>query len=179
MYYKKLVGKRVYLSPADIDNEVKFMTKWLNEDEDLIYQNGFYRSLLGEGKVKEMLEKWNEGPYMFSIINENDEFMGHVSLFNTNGRSLTLGIYLADEFRSKGYGSEAMRLVCDYVFDELGYENIHLEVFSYNTGAIKFYKRAGFKICGVWHNERYAHGRLHDVIMMEYLKQDHLALKEL
>ena len=34
MYYKKIKGKRVYLSPADIDNEAVILTKWFNEDED-------------------------------------------------------------------------------------------------------------------------------------------------
>ena len=55
MYYKKIVGERLYLSPVDIDNEVKTMTRWMNEDQDIAYFNGFYGSLLGEDKVRERL----------------------------------------------------------------------------------------------------------------------------
>ena len=54
----------------------------MNEDEELAIYNGFYGSLVGEEKVKEMLLKWNEGPFLFSIINlETNEFMGQVSFF--------------------------------------------------------------------------------------------------
>lgn len=173
MYYKRLLGNNVYLSPADIENELSSMTKWLNEDEDLIYQNGFYRSLFSEDKTRELLAKWHEGPYMFSIIRRQDDvFMGHISLFNINTYSVTLGIYMASEYRANGYGTEAMRLVMDYIFDELDIDNIHLEVFSYNTKGINFYKKLGFRLCGIWHDERYCRGQYHDVIMMEYQRKD-------
>ena len=172
MYYRRLKGENLYLSPADIANEYHTMTKWLNEDRDLIYQNDFYRRLLGEDKTKEMLEKWNAGPYMFSIVrDEDDVFMGHVSLFNIAQHSVTLGIYLGPEYRAKGYGKEAMELIKKYIFDDLGYCSIHIEVLSYNTRAIKFYENLGFVICGTWHQERYAGGKYHDIILMEYLKQ--------
>ena len=167
MYYKKLKGEKVYLSPVDITNETPLMTKWLNEDEDLVYQNGFYRSVFNEDKTKALLEKWNEGPYMFSIVTNDDEFIGHISLFNMTTYSVTLGIYIASEYRHHGYGTEAMKLIKDYIFNELGYKNIHLEVFSYNKRAIKFYLALGYEICGIWHDERYAHGEYHDIILME------------
>ena len=73
MYYKKIKGKRVYLSPSDIDNEAVILTKWFNEDEDIASNNGFERGLLGIEKVREKLEKWNEGPYLFSIINNDND----------------------------------------------------------------------------------------------------------
>ena len=172
MYYRRLVGEKLYLSPADISNEYKTMTRWLNEDHDLIYQNDFYRRLLGEDKTKEMLENWSTGPYMFSVVrDEDDAFMGHVSLFNINQHSVTLGIYLGPEYRAKGYGKEAINLIKNYIFDDLGYRSIHIEVLSYNKRAIKFYKSLGFVICGIWHQERYAGGKYYDIILMEYLKE--------
>ena len=60
MYYKKIVGNNISLSPSDIEHEIPIMTKWLNEDEDIPNNNHFYVSLLGVNKVKELLEKWNE-----------------------------------------------------------------------------------------------------------------------
>ena len=35
MYYKKIIGDHLYLSPMDIDHEADIMTKWLNEDQDI------------------------------------------------------------------------------------------------------------------------------------------------
>ena len=174
MYYKKLVGNNVYLSPIDIDNEVKKLTKWMNEDPEIAIFNGFYGSLLGEEKVKEMLMKWNEGPFTFSIINkENDEFMGQISFFGIDSQEqyATLGIFLGKEYRNKGYGKEAMKIAIDYLFKTQRYNAIHLEVFSYNTKAYEIYKSVGFKECGRWHKVRYHDGISQDIILMELLKE--------
>ena len=175
MYYKKLVGNKVYLSPMDIDYEVPMMTKFMNEDMDIAYFNGFYDSLLGEDKVRELLMKWNEGPFAFSIIEKDtNAFMGHVSMFNADSHQqyITLGIYIAEQYRGRGYGKEAMQLAIDYAFNTQRYHTIHLEVFAYNTKALEIYKKLGFKECGRWHKARYHMGESHDIIMMELFRED-------
>lgn len=175
MYYKKLVGEKVYLSPMDIPNEIKIMTKWVNEDCDIAYYNGFYGSLLGEEKVGEMLNKWNEGPFSFSIVSlDNDEFLGHISLFGMDSHEqyATMGIYVGKEFRRCGYGKEAIQLLIDYAFQTQRFNAIHLEVFSYNKNAYEVYKKLGFKECGRWHQVRYHDGISQDVILMELLREE-------
>ena len=175
MYYKKLIGEHLYLSPIDIENEVKPMTEWLNEDKDIAYFNSFYGSLLGEEKVREMMNKWNEGPFIFSIVSKDENlFMGHVSLFGIDSHEqfATMGIYLGKEYRHHGYGQEAIHLLLKYVFDFQRFNAIHLEVFSFNENAIKAYQKLGFKECGRWHKVKYHQGENHDVVMMELLKED-------
>lgn len=171
MYYKKIKGKKVYLSPADIDNEAVILTKWFNEDEDIASNNGFERGLLGIEKVREKLEKWNEGPYLFSIINnDNDEFMGHVTLFNVSQYQATMGIYIGDKYRHHGYGREAIEMLMNYAFNTINLKAIHLEVFGYNEHAKAVYESLGFKECGRWHDVLYHDGRFHDIILMEYVR---------
>lgn len=175
MYYKKLVGEHLYLSPIDLENEVMPMTKWLNEDEDIAYNNGFYGSLLGEGKIQDLMSKWNEGPFIFSIVNLKDNaFMGHISLFNfgPHEMSATMGIYIGKEFRRHGYGQEAIRLFIDYIFNTQRLNAIHLEVFGFNMHAFKTYEKLGFKECGRWHKALYHQGKAHDIILMELLRED-------
>ena len=83
MYYKKIVGERIYLSPADLENETDILTAWANEDQVLAYRNGFYDSLLGKEKARDMITRWNEGPFLFSIVSLTDNnFMGHITLFD-------------------------------------------------------------------------------------------------
>lgn len=176
MYYKKLVGNNVYLSPIDIENETPIMTKWLNEDQDIAYFNGFYGSLLGEEKISEKMNKWNEGPFMFSIVSlKDDSFMGHISLFNIDTHALhaTMGIYLGSEYRKKGLGKEAMQLLIDYAFNTQRYNAIHIEVFGFNENAYHVYQKFGFKECGRWHNSLYHQGKYHDIILMELLKENY------
>ena len=111
MYYKKIIGTNLYLSPIDINNELDIMTKWVNEDHDIAYFNGFYGNLLGKDKVLEMMNKWNEGPFTFSIVSLKDNsFMGHVSLFgmDSHNQFATMGIYIGEEYRGNRYGKEAI-----------------------------------------------------------------------
>ena len=83
MYYQKIVGSHLYLSPADLESETVILTKWFNEDREISYGNSFYHRLLGKEKVSDLLEKWNEGPFLFSIVHkENHAFMGHITLFD-------------------------------------------------------------------------------------------------
>lgn len=175
MYYKKLAGSHLYLSPMDIDHETDIMTKWLNEDQDIAYFNGFYGSLLGREKTQEMMNKWNEGPFSFSIVSlENNAFMGHISLFgmDSHDQYATMGIYLGKDYRHQGYGKEAIQLLIDFAFNTQRFNAIHLEVFSYNHHAIETYKKMGFVECGRWHKARYHLGQYHDIILMERLKDN-------
>ena len=174
MYYKKLVGEKVYLSPIDIENETKILTKWMNEDQELAIYNGFYGSLVGEEKVREMLMKWNEGPFTFSIVNyQTNEFMGQISFFGIDSHEqyATMVIFLGQEYRKRGYGKEAIQLAIDYLFKTQRYNAIHLEVFSYNQNAFEMYKKFGFKECGRWHQVRYHDGVSQDIILMELLRE--------
>lgn len=175
MYYKKLVGEKVYLSPMDINNEVDILTKWFNEDEDIAYYNGFFGSLIGKDKMIDLLNKWNDGPFAFSIVSkEDDEFVGHVSFFNIDSHNIkaTMGIYIGEKYRKHGFGKEAIKLAIDYLFNTQRFKAIHLEVFSYNENAINVYKSIGFVECGRWHNARYHLNEYHDIVLMELLKSE-------
>lgn len=175
MYYQKLKGTRLYLSPMDIAQEMTLLTQWLNEDETIAYNNSFYHRLLGMEKVEELLTKWNEGPFSFSVVQrENDVFMGHISLFDiaAHEQFATMGIYLGKQYRGKGYGQEAIALLADYAFHSQRFQALHLEVFAFNTHAIQTYRQLGFQECGRWHNCYYHMGQFHDIILMERLRND-------
>lgn len=48
----------------------------------------------------------------------------------------------------RGYGTEATRLVMDEAFENLGLDEVRLEVFSHNARAIAAYERVGFEVTG-------------------------------
>lgn len=175
MYYKKIKGNLVYLSPMDLKNEAKIITQWINEDEDIAYFSGFFNSLLGEEKTEKMIEKWNEDPFSFSIVDMKDhEYVGNISLFGFDSQKMvaTLGIFIGKPYRGRGIGQEAIKLIIDYAFNSLNMRAIHLEVFAYNEKAYSVYKKLGFVECGRWHESRYHQGKYHDVILMELLREE-------
>ena len=73
---------------------------------------------------------------------------------------------------SRGYATEATRLVLRHVFDTLNLNRIQLNVFSYITRAIDVYLRVGFKLDGVLRRALYHAGEFHDEIVMSVLRNE-------
>lgn len=140
-YFKKLVGDRIYLSPRNSEDVEKF-TEWLNDFEttDYLGRSGILTTLDGENKY---LEQNSSPEASFVIITiEDDKMIGTVSLENINhiSRCATLGIFIGDkEFRSKGYGTEAIRLILEYGFKYLNLHSIKLDMLEneFEGGFIK------------------------------------------
>ena len=176
MYYKKLEGNKVYLSPMTID-DVDDYTKWMNDRKvtDNIHSTSKMITTISEKEWVEDVMK--RGGHTFAIVSkDNDKLIGNCGIMNTNyidGRA-TLGIFIGEEeYRGKGLGAEIMNLLLDYGFNQLRLHNINLEVFDFNERAIACYKKVGFKEYGRRHECYYLDGKWHDEIEMEILEDDY------
>ena len=131
-YFKKLVGDRIYLSPRNSEDVEKF-TEWLNDFEttDYLGRSGILTTLDGEKKYLEQNSS-QEASFVIVTIKDN-KMIGTVSLENINhiNRCATLGIFIGNkEFRSKGYGTEAIKLISEYGFKYLNLHSIKLDLLS-------------------------------------------------
>ena len=76
-----------------------------------------------------------------------DKLIGVVALGDVQWvhRTAMLGIAIGERaYRGRGYGSEAIRLLLRYGFEELNLYRIWLTTISFNLPAIRCYERAGF-----------------------------------
>ena len=171
-YFKKIAGERLYLSPMNVE-DVETYVKWLN-DRKVTDNLGMTRSICTLPGEKEYIESKKSTDYDFSIVLNDDTLIGNISLMDVNlvSRKATLGIFIGDEEnRSKGYGTEAMKLLVDYGFNILGLHNIDLNVFAFNERAIKAYEKVGFKEYGRRHESYFLDGKFHDEISMEIINE--------
>lgn len=155
-YFKKLLGDRIYLSPRRIEDAEKF-AEWMNDFQvtDYTGRSGQIMSLEGERKY---LEENSNPEATFSIITlEEDKLIGTVGLERIDHlhRTATLGIFIGDkDYLSKGYGTEAIRLLLDYGFNYMNLHSIKLTVFAFNERALRCYKKCGFKETGRHREDR-------------------------
>ncbi|MGC5019555.1 GNAT family N-acetyltransferase [Micromonospora sp. DT47] len=70
----------------------------------------------------------------------------------------------------RGYGTEAMRLICRYGFDKMRLHRISLWVADENAAAIRVYTKVGFVEEGRARESFRRDGRWHDMIMMGLLE---------
>ena len=173
-YFKKLVGDRIYLSPRSTE-DYEIFTEWLNDFEttDYLGRSALLTTLQSE---KEYLEKnYNpEATFVIVTLDEN-KLIGTVSLENIKSvnRSATLGIFIGDKnYRSKGYGAEAIRLILEYGFKYLNLHNIKLDLMEFNQRALKCYEKCGFKEYGRRRKCIFLNGKYYDSIAMDILEEE-------
>jgi RimJ/RimL family protein N-acetyltransferase len=173
-YFKKLIGERIYLSPRNIEDVEKF-TEWMNDFEvtDYTGRSGQIMSLEGE---KKYLEENSNPEATFSIITlDNDKLIGTVGLESIDhlNRTATLGIFIGDkDYLSKGYGTEAIRLLLDYGFNYMNLHSVKLNLMSFNERALKCYKKCGFKETGKIRENKFINGKYYDTIAMDILENE-------
>ena len=73
---------------------------------------------------------------------------------------------------SKGYGTDALRAICDFGFGQLRLERIELDVYEPNLRAQRSYQKAGFVKEGVLRRAHFSDGRFHDVLRMSLLREE-------
>lgn len=174
-YFKKLVGERIYLSPRNIE-DVEIFTKWLNDMEVTDYTGRTHQITTLDAEKKYLEIKNLETEPSFAIVTlEKDEMIGTISLENINmtNRTGILGLFIGEEnYRSDGYGTEAIKLLLDYAFNYLNLNSIKLDLISCNERALKCYKKCGFKEYGRWRKSKYVNGKYYDTISMDILAEE-------
>jgi RimJ/RimL family protein N-acetyltransferase len=128
-YVKKLESKRIYLSPARVEDADLYVS-WLNDPKITNYLGTSQVTLtsLNEKKLlEELLSK--KDPFFAIVDKEEDKLIGNTSFFNIDrlSQSSEIGIFIGDEkYRDKGIGQEVMTLMLDYGFNILNFHSIYL-----------------------------------------------------
>ncbi|HLJ34503.1 MAG TPA: GNAT family N-acetyltransferase [Ktedonobacteraceae bacterium] len=102
--------------------------------------------------------------YFFEIENLAGELVGCISTHECDARTGTFryGIAIQREHWRKGYASEAITIVLRYFFEELRYQKVTVNVFSFNDASIHMHERLGFQLEGRLRRMIYTQGQFFD-----------------
>ncbi len=91
--------------------------------------------------------KANAGRMYFAIEDEQGRLIGEMSLRDIESHEKTsrLGIHLASNKVSQGYGREALAGLLTYYFDNMKWNTMYLDVAAFNFRAIRLYERLHFE----------------------------------
>jgi RimJ/RimL family protein N-acetyltransferase len=76
------------------------------------------------------------------------------------------------EYKGKGYATEAAELIVSYCFLRLNMNRIYLNVYADNAKAIRLYERCGFKTEGTLREAHFEGGGFKDVLVMSILRRE-------
>ena len=172
----RIKGEKVNLCPIRSDEEaIKLYQKWMNDESILMWigRNDKIATYLDE--VDWVERRRDANSIYFNIVDaDTDELVGNCDLkIVGNSRNVTLGICIGEEnARNKGYGTETIKLLIKFAFEELNAHRVMLQVNGDNIRAIKCYTKAGFNEVGREHETHWYNGHWCDTIIMEILEQD-------
>ncbi len=110
------------------------------------------------------------GEYNFAIEDiKTKKYIGGCGIQTVNwlARVATVGIMIGDkEYWGKGYGTDAMKVLMKFIFQNMNIHKIRLSTFSFNLRAKKCYEKCGFEVEGILKDEIFKDGRYYDEIIM-------------
>lgn len=113
--------------------------------------------------------------YLFAVeAVESQAFIGTVAAYAFNWKNGTchVGISIGESEQGKGYGTDAMSVLLQYLFDSININKVKLSVFSFNMQAIASYQKCGFQLEGTLREEIFRFGMFHDVLVMGITRTD-------
>lgn len=173
MYIKKIIGKKCYLSPIDIE-DAEIYTVWLN-DQEVVDNLTLASSVITVNEEKEILKKLSKEHNYAIIDTETNRLIGNIGFMDIDHLHNTaeLGIFIGDkDYWGKGYGQEAIVLLLDYAYKKLNLNNILLRVYSFNERAIACYNKVGFKKIGEIRQGIIKNRTYYNIILMDILPEE-------
>lgn len=133
------------------DTDFDTLLSWVKDEKELIQ---FAGSIFNFPLTKEQLRTYlsDAKRYAFKIIhNHTNNTIGHCEAYKTDEQNSRLCRILIGEknFRGKGYGTILTKLLTEWSFEHLNTNSIDLNVYDFNTSAIKSYENVGFKITAI------------------------------
>lgn len=132
-------------------------------------------SMEDEGRYLNGQSSYTHGEYQFAIETLDQTLIGRCGFTRVDwkNRYAELGILIGDSrFRGIGYGTEAVRLLCDFGFNELNLHKIKASVIDFNLSAIRCYEKCGFTREGTLRQEIWREGAYHGVVLLSLLKDE-------
>jgi RimJ/RimL family protein N-acetyltransferase len=178
-----LRGDMVRLTAENPEVMAVQLFRWDQDTEWFRFLDTEPPRLFSEKKVKEWLEKDLENPssdaLYFAIRTLKDDILiGFIGLFNLlmhHGDSLVAIALGEREYWGKGFGTDAMRVILRYAFNELNLRKVGLIVFEYNLRAIRSYEKVGFMNEGRIRGAILREGRRWDWLYMGLMREKFLA----
>ena len=120
-----------------------------------------------EDYIRAMLSA-DENSTFARAITLDGRVVGSIGAFrqgNIHRQTAELGYYLAEEYWGKGIMTDAIRQLCDTIFETTDILRIYAEPFSYNAGSRRALEKAGFAFEGMMKSNAVKNGKVVDMAL--------------
>lgn len=174
-----LTGKKVILRPVR-RTDIEYFLKWFTDPEVTQYLAMYFpMTEMAEEKFIEELGTTRARSDVMLVIDALEgnavKSIGSTSLdgINPKDHTATFGIAIGQkDYWSKGYGTEAARLIVNYGFEQLNLHRINSSAVGFNERSIRMHKSIGFKEEGRQKEGIFKNGKFQDHVMFGLLRSE-------
>ena len=173
-----IVGTRVTLRPFRLD-DLTALRRWHADPQitrfwgaryPIVAEHAFASDLAPGGRFTQF-----DANGYFCICDESGRAIGRIDYegLTLRQRMAELSILIGEKDAwSRGYGSEAIVLLLEWLFNDRGAHRVWLEVFPDNARAVRAYEKVGFVREGTLRETWFVEGRWHDEHIYGILRQE-------
>ena len=169
-----LIGNKGSLKPIEENDINHEFVDWLNDAEVMNFL-GISKTL---SHTLESTKKWvgktnqDSDKRLWGIFGLEGDLIGHLRLdieWTWGVCTINIGIY-NKKFWGMGIGTEVINLATNFAFNHLNMQKVEAGVLEGNTGSLKAFQKAGFKIEGIREKRRYNNGKYVNDILLGRVK---------
>lgn len=174
---KVISGKRLLLRPLEAKDATPRYLAWMQDP----WVNQYLESRFSEHSIdslRDFIAAMNRSAdnFLFGIFTQSGaEHIGNIKIGNINARHLhaDVGLVIGDAAaRGHGYASEAIGMVTDFAFSEIGLNKLFAGMYMDNAGSARAFLRAGYREIGILKRHVYCNDRFIDSMLVEKCRED-------
>lgn len=128
----------------------------------------------GKDFISAMLAADENDTFAFAITVDGT-VIGSIGVFrqtNIHRRTAEMGYYIAEEYWGKGIMTEAVKQICQYVFEQSDIIRIYAEPFAHNIASCRVLEKASFQYEGTLRSNAVKNGKVLDMQLYSLLKTE-------
>ena len=119
------------------------------------------RTYTYEQELNWLKRKLEENALCYSMIEKaTGEYIGNIEIMEIKNNIGELGISITSSKQDRHFGTEAIKALLKYAYEELHLDGMDLNVYATNTKAIHCYEKVGFLSDGIGKTEEDIHMKI-------------------
>ncbi len=169
---KTLIGNNISLralEPTDLDFLYQI------ENNEVFWSVSNTQKPFSRFILQQYLENSHQDIYQIKqlrliiIENKTENAVGMIDIFDfePKHKRAGVGILIQPSFQSKGYASEALKLLISYAFKHLDLHQIYSNITEDNTKSIQLFSKAGFVKIGIKKDWTFSNGEFKNELLYQ------------
>lgn len=146
---KTLETERLILRELKLEDAEEVYKNWTSDDDVSRYVRWCTHKNIEETKeyLKYEIKRCEEGNYYTwgITLKENSELIGAIAAFPSEDNRIELGYNISQKHWNKGYTTEALKRVMDFLINDIGIKHFRCAHAVLNPASGRVMQKAGFK----------------------------------